>query len=431
MTGRNEEEPARSVFDEMLESGSRQPERQPGQRQFPRGPFRRWPLRRSGQPGRRRPLLRTRRDRVLAGAGAGILAAALIAGGALLYLSGHQGKQVTAYFREGIGIYAGSDVRILGVRVGTVDAVRPRGTEVGVTMTISHGVAVPATARALVVTPSVVADRYVQLTPAYTGGPQLASGAVIPVSRTAVPVEVDQVYASLAKLANALGPAGANSHGGLSDLIKTGAANMTGNGAYLHQMITEYGGLSKTLGGSATNLAATIASLQQFTSMLKANDGQVHQAEQQLAQVSGFLASDRQQLAAALHDLSVALGQVQGFIGSNRALLASNVNRLAAITQVLADERASLAEALDTAPLAADNLVNAYDAAHRTLDGRGDLNELSFGPAGRGRTAATAGGAPAGSVPVTTDELAKLPPLPLPPIGPVYGTPGAVLAGRG
>ncbi len=50
---------------------------------------------------------------------------------------------------------------------------------------------------------SVVSDRYVQLTPAYTSGPQLADDAVIPVSRTAVPVEVDQIYASLDQLSPA------------------------------------------------------------------------------------------------------------------------------------------------------------------------------------------------------------------------------------
>ena len=76
-------------------------------------------------------------------------------------------------------------------------------------MTVNSGVPVPADAKAVVVAASVVSDRYIQLTPAYTGGPQLADDAVIPVSRTAVPVEVDQIYTSLNRLAQALGPNGA------------------------------------------------------------------------------------------------------------------------------------------------------------------------------------------------------------------------------
>jgi len=387
------------------------------------------------QPRRLANLVRTRRERLVFGTGAAILAVALVAGGVLLYQASHPSRQITAYFSQAISVFPGSTVRVLGVPVGTVDAVQPQGTRVKVTMTVNAGVFVPANAKAVVIAPSVVADRYIQLTPPYTGGPRLAAGAVIPVSRTAVPLEVDQIYSSLNRLSQALGPSGLNSHGALSDLVKTGAANLAGNGANLHAMITQFGALSKTLGDNSGNLFATITYLQRFTSMLKANDGQVRLAEQQLAQVYGFLASDRQDLAAAITELGTALGQVQGFIASNRSLIKSNVANLAAITHVLVAERASLAQALDAVPLAADNLVNAYDATNRTLDGRGDLNELSMGPGSAGTLQAiTAGGTgtgssgPAGSVALPPSALPVVPPLPLPAIG-LYGTPQVAMRG--
>jgi virulence factor Mce-like protein len=357
----------------------------------------------------------------------------MLLGGVLLYRGTHPSKQITAYFAETIGIYPGSTVRVLGVSVGTVDSVQPDGARVKVTMTVNYGVAIPAGADAVVLAPSVVADRYIQLTPPYTGGPQLGDGAVIPVTRTAVPLEIDQVYASLAKLSNALGSNGANHHGALSELIKTGAANFSGNGGYLRSMLTEFGGLSKTLGGSSGNLFGAIAYLQHFTTMLKNNNGQVRLAEQQLAEVSAILAGDRQDLSGAINELAVALGQVNHFIASNRALLVANVTRLAAITSVLVRERASLAQALDVAPLAVDNLVNAYNVATRTLVSRGDLNELSMGKAASGAftTSASllASAAPFGAVPVPESSIAWLPPLPLPPVGIIYATPQALLGG--
>src|SRR5260370_10201078 len=181
-------------------------------------------------------LVRTKRERWILAAAAAVVAVALAAGGVLLYQATPPGKRVTAYFAEAIGVYPGSTVRILGVPVGTIDAVQPVGTQVKVTMTINSGIAIPAGADAMLVAPSVVSDRYIQLTPAYTSGPQLADGAVLPIARTAVPLEVDQVYASLAKLAGAL--SGANSHGALSNLIKTGAANLAGNGGYLRDRVT-------------------------------------------------------------------------------------------------------------------------------------------------------------------------------------------------
>ena len=156
-------------------------------------------------------------------------------------------------------------------------------------------------------------------------------------------------------------------------------------------------------------------------------------------EVSAFLAGDRQDLSGAINDLAVALGQVKSFIGSNRGLITANVDKLAAITSTLVRERASLAETLDVAPLAADNLVNAYDATTHTLVGRGDLNELSMGKGAiKGAatqaitTADTQPGAPAappGSVPVPSAASGSLPPLPLPAVGTEYATPQALMRG--
>src|ERR1051325_4860299 len=106
--------------------------------------------------------------RVLAGLG-GIVVLMLLAA-AVVVLRGPAGYRVTAYFTEAIGVHPGSDVKVLGVNVGKIDSVKPEGTQVRVDLTIDHGVDVPAAARAGGVAPSVVADRFVQLTPAHTSG---------------------------------------------------------------------------------------------------------------------------------------------------------------------------------------------------------------------------------------------------------------------
>ncbi|WP_328913091.1 MULTISPECIES: MCE family protein [unclassified Streptomyces] len=337
-----------------------------------------------------------------------VVAGAAVTAG-LVVLGGPDGSRVTAWFDRTVGVYAGSDLRILGVKVGRVDAVTPRGKQVEVTLTLDHGVKVPADAGAVVVAPSVVADRYIQLTPAYTGGPLLKDHAVIPASRTATPVEIDQLYDSVTKLSDALGPNGANATGALSDLLDTGARNLDGNGKAIGDSIDQLGQASKTLDGHSDDLFATLSYLQSFTTMLKDNDGKVKAAADQLSTVTGFLAEDKQNLAGALSQLSTALGQVKTFIQDNRARLKSSVTRLAPITQTLVDQRASLAELLDTAPLAADNLLNAYDPKHSTLDGRTNINELS--------TVGDTG--PADLTPVTAGERSL--PLPLPAVGTVYG----------
>jgi ABC-type transporter Mla subunit MlaD len=144
--------------------------------------------------------------------------------------------------------------------------------------------------------------------------------------------------------------------------------------------------------------------------MLKNNNNQVQSVTQQLASVSGFLADDRQDLGAALNQLADALGKVQSFISDNRAHIASNVDKLNQISQILTNERSSLAEALDDAPLAVDNLLGAYDSTTHTLDGRGFVPELAP--------------TPSGFTAVTATQAKALPNLPL-PLGTVYTTGGA------
>ena len=352
--------------------------------------------------------------------GVAVVLVAGLVGGLLVYRGGHRTIQVTAYFTQSIGVYPGSDVRILGVPVGHVESTEPDGTEVRVTMAVAANVPVPAGAEAIVITSGVVGDRYVQLTPAYSGGPKMTSGAVIPVGRTAVPLEVDQIYSSLSKFFTALGPSGVNKKGALSSLIRTGASSLRGNGQRLSNLITQFSALNRTLGGTSGNFFATVANLNVFNSSLAKNDAEVRQAEQQLASVTGYLAADRHNLAAALSDLATALARVRAFLAANRGEIKSNVTKLASLTWLLVTERASLAEALDDAPLAVDNLLNAYDTANQTLTGRGDLNELSLGPAAKLLGAGEQ--LPPGTVPVSRTALSMLPPLPLPVVGTVFGT---------
>ncbi|MCK2239906.1 MULTISPECIES: MCE family protein [unclassified Crossiella] len=342
----------------------------------------------------------------------GVAVLALVAGAAgLWWRAGADKVRATAWFAAAVGVYAGSDVRMLGVRVGTIDVVEPQGQRVKVEFTLDSGVKAPAQAKLVSVAPSLVSDRYLQLAPTYSGGPTLADGAVIPVERTASPVELDQLYESMEKLATALGPNGANKNGALSGLLDTGAANLAGNGAALNKLFNDLGQAAKTLDGSQVDLFGTVDNLAKFTGMLARNDNQVVAAEQQLAEVTRFLAADRDALRAALAELPAALGQVGDFVRDNRGRIKSTVDKLTGITKVLADQRAALAEAVDVAPLAITNLLNAYNPATRTIDGRVNLNELA--PKTKARL-----------VPVTTGvDQKKLPVLPLPVVGDLHTLP--------
>ncbi len=321
------------------------------------------------------------------------------------------GRHVSAYFADASALFPDNQVMVLGVPVGTIDAITPDGDQVRVDMTITDpDVHLPADAKAAVVSPSLVTGRYVQLLPPWRGGPELADGAVIPLARTAVPLGVDDLARTATQLADALGPNGANRTGALSDALTVGARNLDGNGQAVNDAIRNLGGLSGTLSGSSEDLFGTVTELETFTSGLARSDDQVREFNGRLADVTGFLAAQRGELGGALADLSRALGDVAGFVRDNRAALHHDVDGLADVTATLVDQQRALTEVLDVAPAATSNLVNTYNGSSGTLDTRADINELANPPlVTLCKLLGTPGGkAPAGVPAAVTDACGSL-----------------------
>ncbi len=306
----------------------------------------------------------------------GLVVALLIAGFLWWLFDRMSTTKITAYFDRSVGIYEGSEVRILGVPVGKVNSVEPQGDQVKIVMSVDRDYDIPAEANAAQVTPSVVSDRFIQLTPVYRGGPKMERTATIPRERTVTPVEVDQLYKSIADLSEALGPNGANRDGAVNDLVRSSAANLEGNGQALGESITQLSRAARLLSDSRGDIFDTVENLQSFVSMLAVNDQQVRQFNTQLADLSGFLASERQNLGQALDLLSVALGDVARFIDDNRALVAENAAALTTLTKTLADQRDDLAAALPVLPVALSNLINIHNGEAGTLDMRANFPEL-------------------------------------------------------
>jgi phospholipid/cholesterol/gamma-HCH transport system substrate-binding protein len=246
----------------------------------------------------------------------------------------------------------------------------PEGTSVRVEFEYDDDYKVPRDAKAAVVAPSVVSDRYVQLTPVYRGGPVMADGTDIPLERTATPVELDRIFTSLNDLNVALGPGGANKDGALSRLLQVGADNLDGQGAKMNATFEDFSKAIQTLSDGRQDMFATVRNLQVFTTALAQNDQQVRSFNTNLASVADQLAAEREELSAALANLAVALGEVASFVRDNREDLSANIQGLAEITRVLVDQRDALEQVLEVGPTALSNLQLAYNPRSGTLDTR-------------------------------------------------------------
>ena len=305
------------------------------------------------------------------------------------------GTEIVAMFDSTVGLYPGSDVEVLGVPVGTVTAVVPKGNQVKVSMRLDDGQEVSTDTGAVIIAPTLVSDRFIQLTKPYDGGQKLASGSVLSGDKVAIPVEIDQLYASLKDVGDKLGPNGANANGALSDLLDVAAANLGGQGTKINTLINEAGKATDTLAGSDQDLFATVSNLKEFNDMLVANDRGVADVNQQFASVADYLAADRHDLADAVANLGDALAILDDFIRDNRGNLKTSVDNLLGPTKLLVDQKKSLNESVRTIPLLLQNFLNGYNPGSNTLDGRGNLNEvLIWSKAKDGLSAQTSKSAP-------------------------------------
>ena len=113
---------------------------------------------------------------------------------------------VVAYFPAANALYAGDKVEIMGIRVGAIDKIEPAGDKMKVTFHYRNKYKVPANASAVILNPTLVASRSIQLEPPYKGGPTLPDNAVIPEERTQVPVEWDDLRNDITHIISQLGP---------------------------------------------------------------------------------------------------------------------------------------------------------------------------------------------------------------------------------
>ena len=309
----------------------------------------------------------------------GVVVLAVVAVLALVALPDHPKKYLTASFPRTVSLYEGSDVRILGVPVGQVESVRPAGTAVIVRMWYDAKYKVPADAKAVIISPAVVGDRFVQLTPVYQGGAVMANGARLGVEDTSTPLELDEIYASLDQLNRALGPKGANDDGALTRLLDVTAENYAGQGAQFNETIRNLGKLTGTLADNKDELFGTAREIERFVSAVAENDRTVRRFNDSLAGAADLLADERDDLAEALRNLAVAMKAVSRFVRENREVLSSNIEGLNRVSKVLVKQRAALDEVLTVAPTALTNLFHTYNPDSGTLDTRSNIPAETLG----------------------------------------------------
>jgi virulence factor Mce-like protein len=267
-----------------------------------------------------------------------------------------------AEFRDSVGLYPGNDVAVLGIKVGEVLATHPEGTHVVVDLAVDRDVRIPADAGAVTLSPSVVTDRRVELTPVYRGGPVLRDGDRIPLERTRTPVEIDRVFAAADRLAGQLNTA--LEQGGkpaLADALDVTAREFAGNGDRLRRAVH---GLAGAVGVGADNrdqLVELIRDTDALLAQAARNDATIRSFTGNLADATALLDQQGPRLADTLDDITDLLDRADRLIKDNRAGAERTIDNLRVTAKTVADRRRELSESVDVLPTLFANLARIVD----------------------------------------------------------------------
>ncbi|CAJ1581077.1 MCE family protein [[Mycobacterium] wendilense] len=283
----------------------------------------------------------------------------------------------TAYFENSNGVYPGDEVRILGVPVGEIDSIEPEADRAKIVFWVQDKYQVPADARAVILSPQLVTARSIELTPVYTGGPVLQDQAVIPLERTAVPVEWDDLRDQLEKLTDSLQPTEPGGVSTLGAFVNTTADNLRGQGSDIRQTVVKLGAAMSVLGDHSDDLFTSMKNVSLVVSALRDSTDLMRQLNGNLASATGLLANDPNEVGSALQDLAVAVDDVTGFLEENREAIGTGTDKMASVTTALNESIEDVKQFFHVSPNTLQNFYNIYQPAQASLTGALAVNNFA------------------------------------------------------
>ena len=234
-----------------------------------------------------------------------------------------------AIMSDSVGLYVGNPVTTMGYPIGVIKAVEPRALDVKVVFTINRGEHVPADVKAVTRSPSILADRALELVGNYSGGPQLKPAECIPLSRTSTPMSISKTIGSATDFVNAVNPKGSTN---LQDSLRGIDEALTGNGVSANELLTRSSQLLDNPDKTISEMGEITRNMAELTSMLRANREPLKQIVRDLPATGPDLikaaaafppfALPLPELLTAITDLELELGpEIQNALDATSELL--------------------------------------------------------------------------------------------------------------
>jgi phospholipid/cholesterol/gamma-HCH transport system substrate-binding protein len=244
-----------------------------------------------------------------------------------------------AQFSRAIQVFPAVKVRVLGVAVGRVEDVRNGSNDVEVTFSITDpDIQLPSDVKAVVVPASLLGERYIQLFPAYHSGPRLKDGATIPLARTGVPAEPDELLESLNNYMSGLDPQT------VTRFVENTARVLNGNGADLNRLIQHGSGVISTLAAKREDLKTLIVELDKLTTALSTRQRGIAGLIHNYNTVARAIVDDRTALEGTIDGLNQAALQLASLLIAHRQPLHQDIESLTRTGRTLSRNIETFAE---------------------------------------------------------------------------------------
>lgn len=243
-----------------------------------------------------------------------------------------------ALFAEAGGLAAGNDVKISGVKVGTVsDVVLQKGRAL-VTFALNGRVRLGAQTTAHIRTGTLLGERMLTVEPVGEGS--LHALDVIPVTRTSSPYSLTEAVSDFT--ANTAG----TDTGALNQSLDTLSDTINQIAPQLGPTFTGITRLSEALNDRNERLGALLRSAADVTGVLSKRSQQVNTLLLNANDLTGVLNDRRAAIVSLLANTSALSQQLTGMVRDNEATLAPTLQKLNSVTAVLEKNNDNIVQAL-------------------------------------------------------------------------------------
>lgn len=309
--------------------------------------------------------------------------ATLALAGTIRNSSGGPSDEYVAIFSDATSLNKGDDVRMAGVKVGTVSDIEvTEGRLAKVRFKVNESAPLGDGARAELRFRNLVGQRYIALEPGDVNGDRLTPGHVFDLDHTEAALDLTVLFNGFQPLFRLLDPEDVNE---LSGQI---IAVFQGEGPTVEGLLRSTASLTSTLADRDQVIGDLITNLSSVLGVVDERSDQLDTTLVTLQQLVSGLAEDRATIGSTIQGMGDLSASVAGLLEEGRAPLKRSIKALGDLSGILADNQAVIERNLATLPDRLERIaksasygswVNFYVCS---IDGRIPLPEGYYGDLG-------------------------------------------------